>query len=52
MALVHTIGHGTKTSAELIEMLQSAGVCRLVDAVASPAPADIPNSPEPLWRDL
>ena len=31
MALVHTIGHGTKTSAELIEMLQSAGVCRLVD---------------------
>jgi len=31
MALVHTIGHGTRSSGELIEMLQSAGVRRLVD---------------------
>jgi uncharacterized protein (DUF488 family) len=31
MALVHTIGHGTKSSEELIEMLRAAGVSRLVD---------------------
>jgi len=31
MVVVHTIGHGTKASEELIEMLQSAGVRRLVD---------------------
>jgi uncharacterized protein (DUF488 family) len=31
MALVHTIGHGTKTTEELIEMLQGADVRRLVD---------------------
>jgi uncharacterized protein (DUF488 family) len=31
MAVVHTIGHGTRASQELIEMLDSAGVRRLVD---------------------
>ncbi|MDQ3660511.1 MAG: DUF488 domain-containing protein [Actinomycetota bacterium] len=37
MAVVHTIGHGTKSSEELIETLQSTGVRRLVDVRRFPA---------------
>jgi len=52
MALVHTIGHGTRSSEELIEMLQSAGVRRLVDVRRFPGSRRHPTSPELRWSNL
>ena len=43
MAVVHTIGHGTKSSEELIEMLQTTDVRRLVDVRRFPGSSRHPQ---------
>jgi uncharacterized protein (DUF488 family) len=47
MAVVHTIGHGTRASQELIEMLDGAGVRRLVDVRRFPGSRRHPHFSRP-----